>query len=103
MRILLTGCAGFIGAKTAELLLEQGHTVIGIDNLNDAYDPKRKQWRLSQLQVKPCFYEVDITAWQAAFQSIISLISSRFIPCFTGAGRFLWLCTGHSSYPVWHG
>ncbi|MBI1893939.1 MAG: NAD-dependent epimerase/dehydratase family protein, partial [Candidatus Rokubacteria bacterium] len=34
--ILLTGCAGFIGAKVTELLLADGHTVIGIDNLNDA-------------------------------------------------------------------
>ena len=65
MRILLTGCAGFIGAKTAELLLEQGHQVIGIDNLNDAYDPKLKWWRLRQLQAHPSFrfVQVDISEW----------------------------------------
>lgn len=66
MRILLTGCAGFIGAKTAELLLEQGHTVMGVDNLNDAYDPTLKRWRLSQLEGKPNFqfYQVDISEWE---------------------------------------
>jgi len=50
MKILLTGCAGFIASKTAELLAKQGHTVIGIDNVNDAYDRKLKEWRLSQLK-----------------------------------------------------
>lgn len=66
MRILLTGCAGFIGAKTAELLLEQGHTVIGVDNINDAYDPTLKRWRLSQLEGKPNFqfHQVDISEWE---------------------------------------
>ena len=36
--VLLTGVAGFIGHKTAQFLLEKGHHVIGIDNLNDYYD-----------------------------------------------------------------
>jgi UDP-glucuronate 4-epimerase len=67
MRIFLTGCAGFIGAKTAELLLEQGHEVIGVDNLNDAYDPTLKRWRLSQLEGKPNFHfqRVDISEWES--------------------------------------
>ncbi len=47
---LLTGCAGFIASKVAELLLQAGHTVEGVDNLNDAYDPRLKQWRLARLQ-----------------------------------------------------
>ena len=50
MKILLTGCAGFIGSRTAGLLMEQGHEVTGIDNLNDAYDPRIKSWRLKQLE-----------------------------------------------------
>ena len=37
-RILLAGVAGFIGAKTAEFLLRDGYTVIGLDNMNDYYD-----------------------------------------------------------------
>jgi nucleoside-diphosphate-sugar epimerase len=36
---LVTGCAGFIGSKITELLLERGNLVIGVDNLNDAYSP----------------------------------------------------------------
>lgn len=71
MRILLTGCAGFIGAKTAELLLEQGHQVVGIDNINNAYDPKLKLWRLRQLQDKPNFRfaHVDISEWTPTKQA----------------------------------
>jgi UDP-glucuronate 4-epimerase len=54
-RYLLTGAAGFIASKVAELLLGDGHTVVGIDNLNDAYDVRLKQWRLAQLEGKPGF------------------------------------------------
>ena len=55
MHILLTGCAGFVGWKTAELLLARGHQVTGIDNLNDHYDYRLKSWRLDQLQPRPGF------------------------------------------------
>ena len=50
MKYLVTGCAGFIGWKVTEFLLAAGHTVVGIDNLNAAYDAKIKGWRLAQLQ-----------------------------------------------------
>ena len=49
MRLLVTGCAGFIGAKVCELALADGHDVLGVDNLNDAYDPTLKRWRLERL------------------------------------------------------
>ncbi len=49
MTILVAGCAGFIGWKTCEFLLKDGHTVIGIDNLNNYYDVRIRKWRLSQL------------------------------------------------------
>jgi len=60
---LVTGAAGFIASKVAEFLLEDGHTVIGIDNMNDAYDVRLKRWRLAQLKGQPGFrfYEQDIT------------------------------------------
>ena len=51
MKILLTGCAGFIGAKVAEMLLKDGVSVIGVDNLNDYYDPELKNFRLKQLEL----------------------------------------------------
>ncbi len=62
MTLLLTGCAGFIGARTAHLLLDAGHTVIGIDNLNDYYDVRIKQFRLDELTKREnfIFKEIDI-------------------------------------------
>ena len=50
MAVLVTGAAGFIGASTSRALLERGDEVVGIDNLNDYYDPSLKQARLTNLQ-----------------------------------------------------
>lgn len=47
---LVTGAAGFIASRVSNILLDRGDTVTGIDNLNDAYDPRLKDWRLEQLQ-----------------------------------------------------
>ena len=55
MTVLVTGCAGFIGWKVSELLLKEGHDVIGADNLNAGYDARLKEWRLSRLKVQPRF------------------------------------------------
>ncbi len=62
-RYLVTGCAGFIASKVAELLLDAGHLVTGVDNLNDAYDPRLKQWRLERLLAREDFrfHRIDIT------------------------------------------
>ena len=49
MAVLVTGAAGFIGAATSRALLDRGDEVIGIDNLNDYYDPRLKEARLSSL------------------------------------------------------
>ncbi|QIK80102.1 NAD-dependent epimerase/dehydratase family protein [Sphingomonas piscis] len=49
MNVLVTGAAGFIGATTAGKLLERGDRVVGIDNINDYYDPRLKQARLERL------------------------------------------------------
>ncbi len=46
---LVTGAAGFIASKVAEFLLRDGHVVVGIDNLNDYYDVRLKDYRLSKL------------------------------------------------------
>ena len=62
MTILVTGAAGFIGMHVANLLLERGDKVIGLDNLNSYYDPKLKQDRLNQLKNNPnfSFSKIDI-------------------------------------------
>ena len=52
---LLTGVAGFIAARVAQQLLEAGHTVFGVDNLNDAYDVRMKEYRLGLLIQQPRF------------------------------------------------
>ncbi|MCI5164462.1 MAG: SDR family NAD(P)-dependent oxidoreductase, partial [Candidatus Electrothrix sp. AX5] len=48
-KILVTGAAGFIGHNLSKRLLESGRTVVGLDNLNDYYDPELKKTRLAQL------------------------------------------------------
>jgi len=60
---LVTGAAGFIGAHTTETLIRDGHTVIGIDNINDAYDVRMKEHRLLRLQKLPgfTFHKIDIS------------------------------------------
>lgn len=60
---LVTGAAGFIGARTSEVLLQDGHTVSGIDNLNDAYDVRMKEYRLRRLQALGgfTFHKLDIS------------------------------------------
>ena len=82
-RQLVTGAAGFIGARVAELLLDAGHEVIGIDNLNEAYDRRLKDWRLSRLQEQPAFtfHAADLvdgavmaSIWEAGpFETVFNL------------------------------
>lgn len=60
-KVLLTGAAGFIGAKTAQLLLKSGVEVVGIDNLNDYYDVSLKNQRLSEIKDSNfTFLRIDI-------------------------------------------
>ena len=73
MRILVTGAAGFIGAATARHLLNRGDEVIGIDNLNDYYDPSLKETRLRLLENHEnfSFTKLDI-ADNASVQKLFS-------------------------------
>ena len=73
MDILVTGCAGFIGWKVTESLIEAGHRVVGVDNLNDAYDVRLKEWRLSELENLPgfAFHHLDITN-RAALEALFA-------------------------------
>jgi UDP-glucuronate 4-epimerase len=85
MVVLVTGSAGFIGAATARALLERGDHVLGIDNLNDYYDPALKRARLEnltrQFDNRFRFEQVDFAnaealdglADQHGFESIVHL------------------------------
>jgi UDP-glucuronate 4-epimerase len=77
---LITGAAGFIGSHVSELLIEQGHAVTGVDNLNDAYDVRMKEYRLRKLQALPgfTFKKLDISERGSmenlpAFDAVINL------------------------------
>ena len=56
MRILVTGSAGFIGFHVTRCLLQQGHEIFGVDNINDYYDPRLKLGRLAQILGWPGFH-----------------------------------------------
>jgi len=65
-RYLLTGVAGFIAARVAEILLAEGHSVVGIDNMNNAYDVRMKECRLARLLDHPefTFSKIDISEYE---------------------------------------
>lgn len=69
MNILLTGAAGFVGWATSRKLLEGGHSVLGVDNLNDYYDVRLKKWRLEDLRSQFAegfeFKQIDIERMDA--------------------------------------
>lgn len=60
MKYLVTGAAGFIGMYTSKRLLEMGHQVVGLDNLNSYYNPALKNYRLAQLTPYPNFRFVKL-------------------------------------------
>lgn len=81
-RYLISGAAGFIGARTSEMLASDGNEVLGIDNVNDAYDVRMKEHRLQRLRDVPGFNfrKMDISSKHevealsgAAFDGIIHL------------------------------
>tara|TARA_B110000196_G_C21094198_1_gene639148 strand:+ start:305 stop:1312 length:1008 start_codon:yes stop_codon:yes gene_type:complete len=63
MKVLVTGCAGFIGAALAKVLLERGDSVVGLDNLNDYYDVNLKLLRLAEIETCQdfSFLKLDIS------------------------------------------
>ncbi|MBE3117681.1 MAG: NAD-dependent epimerase/dehydratase family protein [Candidatus Atribacteria bacterium] len=77
---LITGAAGFIGSRLTEMLIEQGHIVTGVDNMNHAYDVRMKEYRLRKFQSLKGFnfQKLDISDRAAvetlpAFDAIINL------------------------------
>lgn len=77
---LVTGAAGFIGSRVSEMLIEDGHAVTGVDNMNSAYDVRMKEYRLRKLQALPgfSFKKIDIAERSAVenlpdFDAVINL------------------------------
>jgi UDP-glucuronate 4-epimerase len=75
MTLLITGSAGFIGYHLAQRTLEAGEPVIGIDNVNDYYDPALKRARLARLEKHAgfSFHQLDV----ADYGGVIALVDSR--------------------------
>lgn len=65
---LVTGAAGFIGSRVAQFLLDAGHSVYGVDNLNHAYDIRLKDYRLAKLTGQENFY---FQSWDISEKAII--------------------------------
>ena len=86
MKYLVTGCAGFIGSRVAAKLLDEGHQVHGVDDLNDYYDISLKFHRLESLQMRLGFsfeqfgienrFRVERLFKQHAFDAVINLAAA---------------------------
>lgn len=87
MPILVTGAAGFIGSHVCHRLLDRGEEVIGVDNLNDYYDPALKQARLDRLSPRNrfSFHKLDI-ADEGALASLSSHGIKRVVHLAAQAG-----------------
>ena len=83
-RYLVTGVAGFIASRVAEMLMHDGHTVVGVDNLNDAYDVRMKEYRLRRLVGQPgfTFHPLDISEREAVEQLALDGNSDAAQPPF---------------------
>ena len=87
-RILITGAAGFIGMHLCKSLLDDGYEVLGIDNLNDYYDPTLKQARLNNL--KPyrnfSFDKIDIAEKEQLTKSFKTFNPEKVVHLAAQAG-----------------
>jgi len=100
--IMVTGCAGFIGAKVSEMLLKEGYRVIGVDNINDYYDVNLKYWRLRRLREHldfnfnrisiENFVELNDLFKENAFHGVINLAARAGVR-YSLENPFLYLAT----------
>lgn len=84
---LVTGSAGFIASRVISMLLENGNRVVGVDNMNDAYDVRMKQYRLAMLLNQPGFtyYHADIS--ERGFLELPALRNANFSAVINLAAR----------------
>ena len=107
--VLLTGTAGFIGYQTAYALLSKGYHVIGLDNMNDYYDVRLKEYRLNTLKESKTFtfFEIDIEDYkklQELFKEhmfdgvikVIMLVFNNKLAQFFFAGNAFYVGNKHS-------
>ena len=85
---LVSGAAGFIASRVIDMLLKAGHAVVGVDNMNDAYDVRMKNYRLKQLEQCPnfTFHRLDI-AERAAFSDKSPLRQQKYDAVINLAAR----------------
>ncbi len=88
MKVMITGCAGFIGMHAALRFLERGDQIIGIDNLNDYYDVALKDARLARLTSHPNFnfYKLDVSEKQAMADVFVKEQPQRVVHLAAQAG-----------------
>lgn len=88
MKILVTGAAGFIGFHATQALIERGHDVLGIDNLNDYYSTQLKKDRVERLtqRRKFEFQTIDIADWDALYAKVSSFNPQRILHLAAQAG-----------------
>ena len=81
MTILVTGAAGFIGYHVSKALLDRGERVVGVDSLNDYYDPALKRARLAQLEGRNGFnfHRIDV-ADREAMLALVGADRPRALP-----------------------
>ncbi|MCI0433360.1 MAG: SDR family NAD(P)-dependent oxidoreductase [Gemmatimonadetes bacterium] len=84
---LVTGAVGFIGSRVASLLLERGDRVTGVDNRNDAYDVRLKDWRLERLRHHPAFRFIEADIADRAAVAALFADGARFDAVLNLAAR----------------
>ena len=94
MKILVTGAAGFIGSNLAEKLVRRGNEVVGLDNFNDYYDPRKKRANEKRLAVYPNFkmIEADIRDRERIFAIFAEEKFDAVAPAPTPATRATNFC-----------
>lgn len=74
LKVLITGCAGFIGSTIAEKLIERGYRVIGIDCFTNYYSPKLKYFNLSRLSKNLNFQLIKLDISKASFDHLLNIV-----------------------------
>lgn len=84
---LVTGCAGFIASRVITMLLEDGHHIIGVDNMNDAYDVRMKEYRLQKLISLPGFSYLKFDISNRSILTLPELSNANFDAVINLAAR----------------